>query len=115
MSALRDTYDLIYTPRIWTARDERNLNLTASAEVSVLVPSHVAQHSAMPRCNSYQEACGCLQIVGPTTGERSIKRVNAAGGRVIECGQDGTCMFHSFLVGAIINPALEPAVRQPRQ
>ena len=51
-----------------------------------------------------------MQIGGPTNGERTIARVNAAGGQVIECGKDGTCMFHSFLVGAILNPALEPAV-----
>ena len=51
-----------------------------------------------------------MQIVGPANGEGTIKRVNAAGGQVVECGQDGACMFHSFLVGAIFNPALEPAV-----
>ena len=51
-----------------------------------------------------------VQIGGPTNGERTIARVNAAGGQIIECGKDGTCMFHSFLVGAILNPALEPAV-----
>jgi hypothetical protein len=52
---LRDSYDLIYTPKIWTARDERNLNPTASAEVSELVPSRVTQRSAMPRCNRCQQ------------------------------------------------------------
>ncbi len=57
----------------------------------------------------------CVQIGGPTNGERTIARVNAAGGLVIECGKDGTCMFHSFLIGAILNPALEPAVRQPHR
>ena len=56
----------------------------------------------------------CVQIAGPINGERTIARVNAAGGQVIECGKDGTCMFHSFLVGAILNPALEPAVSRPR-
>ena len=56
-----------------------------------------------------------MQIGGPTNGERTIARVNAAGGQVIECGKDGTCMFHSFLVGAILNPALEPAVSRPRK
>jgi hypothetical protein len=55
MLELRDSYDLIYTPKIWTARDERNLNPTASAEVSELVPSCVAQHSAMPRCKCHQQ------------------------------------------------------------
>jgi hypothetical protein len=39
MTKLRDTYDLMYTPTIWTARDERNLRLTESAEVSKLDPS----------------------------------------------------------------------------
>ena len=56
-----------------------------------------------------------VQIGGPTNGERTIARVNAAGGQVIECGKDGTCMFHSFLVGAILNPALEPAVSRPHR
>jgi hypothetical protein len=55
-----------------------------------------------------------VQIGGPTNGERTIARVNAAGGHVIECGKDGACMFHSFLVSAILNPALEPAVSRPR-
>ena len=55
-----------------------------------------------------------LQIGGLTNGERTVARVNAAGGQVIECGKDGTCMFHSFLVGAILNPVLEPAVSRPR-
>ena len=57
----------------------------------------------------------CVQIAGPTIGERTIARVNAAGGQIIECGKDGTCMFHSFLVGAILNPALEPAVSHPHR
>jgi hypothetical protein len=57
----------------------------------------------------------CVQIGGPTNGERTIARVNAAGGQIIECGKDGTCMFHSFLVGAILNPALEPAVSRPHR
>ena len=61
------------------------------------------------------QTCMCVQIVGPTNGERTIARVNAAGGLVIECGKDGTCMFHSFLVGAILNPALEPAVSHPHR
>ena len=56
-----------------------------------------------------------VQIGGPPNGERTIARVNAAGGQVIECGKDGTCMLHSFLVGAILNPALEPAVSQPHR
>ena len=47
-----------------------------------------------------------MQIGGPTNGERTIARVNAAGGQIIECGKDGMCM----LVGAILNPALEPTV-----
>ena len=57
----------------------------------------------------------CVQIAGPTNGERTIARVNAAGRQIIECGKDGTCMFHSFLVGAILNPALEPAVSHPHR
>ena len=56
-----------------------------------------------------------LQIGGLTNGERTIARVNAAGGQIIECGKDGTCMFHSFLVGAILNPAMEPAVSHPHR
>ena len=56
-----------------------------------------------------------VQIGGVTNGERTIARVNAAGGQVIECGKDGTCMFHSFLVGAILNPAVEPMVSQPHR
>jgi hypothetical protein len=46
--------------------------------------------------------CLCVQIGGPTNGELTIARVNAAGGQIIECGKDGMCMFHSFLVGAIL-------------
>jgi hypothetical protein len=56
-----------------------------------------------------------VQIGGATNGERTIARVNAAGGQIIECGKDGTCMFHSFLVGAILNPALEPMVSRPNR
>jgi hypothetical protein len=49
MAKLRDTYNLMYEPKIWTATDERNLNLTVeSAEVSKLVPSRTARHSVMP-------------------------------------------------------------------
>ena len=59
------------------------------------------------------QRCTHVQMGGPTSGERTIARVNTAGGQVVECGRDGACMFHSFLVGAILNPALEPAVRQP--
>ena len=65
-------------------------------------------------CGSVQ-TCIRVQMGRPTNGERTIRRVNAAGGQVIECGKDGTCMFHSFLVGAIMNPALEPAVSRPRR
>jgi hypothetical protein len=54
-------------------------------------------------------------MAGPTNGEWTIARVNAAGGQIIECGKDGACMFHSFLVGAILNPALEPAVSHPHR
>ena len=70
MLELRDSYDLIYTPKIWTARDERNLNLTASAEVSELVP---CPNLAMPRAcriplcldscrvaSAVNRACGCV-------------------------------------------------------
>jgi hypothetical protein len=50
MANLKDSYNLMYAPKIWTAADERNLNLTVeSAEVSKLVPSRTAPHSVMPR------------------------------------------------------------------
>ena len=42
MLELRDSYDLIYAPKIWTVTDERNLKLMESAEVSELVPSRIA-------------------------------------------------------------------------
>jgi hypothetical protein len=38
MASMMGTYDLMYTPKIWTATDERSLRLTESAEVSKLAP-----------------------------------------------------------------------------
>ncbi len=40
MASMMGTYDLMYTPNIWTITDERSLRLTESAaEVSELAPS----------------------------------------------------------------------------
>jgi hypothetical protein len=40
MASMMGTYDLMYTPKIWTVTDERSLKLTESAgEVSELAPS----------------------------------------------------------------------------
>jgi hypothetical protein len=51
LASMMGTYDLMYTPKIWTMTDERNLILTESAaEVSELAPSphHLAfGHSAV--------------------------------------------------------------------
>ena len=52
MARLRDTHDLMYTPKIWSATDERSLKLTESAEVSKLASFCIARHSAMPRYKS---------------------------------------------------------------
>jgi hypothetical protein len=59
MAELRDTYNLMYAPKIWTETDESNLNLAESAEVSKLVPSRTARHSVMPRCK-----CRHRRLVG---------------------------------------------------
>ena len=67
MAKLRDTYDLMYTPTIWTARDERNLRLSESAEVSKLDPSPIQcdcptfGHAAVP-----VHASVCRSSVRPT-------------------------------------------------
>jgi len=53
-----------------------------------------------------------LQVIGLSDGERTIARIEAEGGRVVECGADGDCVFHAFLVGAVLNAALEMAVSQ---
>ena len=39
-------------------------------------------------------------------------RIEAKGGQVVECGADGDCVFHAFIVGAILNAALKMAVSQ---
>jgi hypothetical protein len=52
LARLRDTYELMYTPKIWTATDERSLKLTESAKVSKLASFCIARHSATPRCKS---------------------------------------------------------------
>ena len=58
-----------------------------------------------------------LQVIGLSDGERTIARIEAEGGQVIECGADGDCVFHAFIVAAILNAALEiavsPSARQP--
>jgi hypothetical protein len=110
---LAHRYNLKYAPKIWTMRDERES--AALAGVSKLPFRGTAPSSRA--CGHVQgqltvSACA-WQVIGPTNGERAIARVNAEGGRVLECGADGTCMFHAFIVGAIINPGLEPAVSRP--
>ena len=52
------------------------------------------------------------QIIDLTNGERTIARVNAEDGEVLECGAEGNCMFDAFLVGANLtgNPELVIAV-----
>jgi hypothetical protein len=49
LARLRYTYELMYTPKIWTATDERRLKLTDSAEVSKLASLCIARHTATPR------------------------------------------------------------------
>ena len=44
-------------------------------------------------------ACAC-KIHDVTNGELTIGRVNAAGGEVLECGDDGSCCFHSYIASA---------------
>jgi hypothetical protein len=53
-----------------------------------------------------------LQVIGLSDGERTIARIEAEGGRVVECGADGDCVFYAFIVAAILNAALEIAVSQ---
>ena len=61
----------------------------------------------------YHETHTCaLQVIGLSDGELTIARIEAEGRRVVECGADGDCVFHAFLVGAILNDALELAVSQ---
>ncbi len=38
LASMMGTYDLMYTPKLWTATDERSLKLTESAGVSKLAP-----------------------------------------------------------------------------
>ena len=58
---------------------------------------------------------GALQVLVLTNGERAIKRIEASGGRAIECGADGSCMFNASLVNAHVssNEALRNAVSRP--
>ena len=53
-----------------------------------------------------------LQVIGLSDGERTIARIEAEGGQLVECGADGNCVFHAFIVGAVLNAALEMAVSQ---
>ena len=53
-----------------------------------------------------------LQVIGLSDGERAIARIEAEGGQVVECGADGDCVFHAFIVAAILNATLEMAVSQ---
>jgi hypothetical protein len=91
LANLMGTYDLVYTPKIWTAKDERSLKLTESAEVSKLapiIPHRLAfGHSAVkknpptraPRCVRvrlrvclcacvcvFKHGCACRSAVRPT-------------------------------------------------
>jgi hypothetical protein len=83
LANLRDTYDLMYAPEVWSATDERNVNLAVeSAEVSKLVPSRTARHSVMPRYKCHHRrlvgacetewagacdhVCACRSAVRPT-------------------------------------------------
>ena len=56
-----------------------------------------------------------LQVRGLTNGEWAIKRIEGQGGRAIECGADGSCMFGASLVNAHLssNEALRLAVSRP--
>jgi hypothetical protein len=49
LASMMGTYDLMYTPKLWTATDERSLKLTESAGVSELAPSCAARQSVMPK------------------------------------------------------------------
>ena len=94
-------------PRIYTIKDEREA--AASAGVSALaMPPHCGQRRPLPRDT---HTCA-LQVIGLSDGERTIARIEAEGGQVVECGADGDCVFHAFIVGAILNAALEIAVSQ---
>jgi hypothetical protein len=62
LANLRDTYNLMYALEIWTATDERNLNLAVeSAKVSKLVPSRTARHSVMPRYKCHRRPVGACE------------------------------------------------------
>ena len=56
-----------------------------------------------------------LQVHGLSDGERAIRRIEGQGGRAIECGADGSCMFSASLVNAHLssNEALRLAVSRP--
>jgi hypothetical protein len=98
---LKGRYRLTSAPRIYTIKDEREA--AASAGVSALAMS--------PSPNTMRQTCA-LQVIGLSDGERTIARIEAEKGRVVECGADGDCVFHAFIVAAILNAALEIAVSQ---
>jgi hypothetical protein len=92
----------MHVPRIYTIKDEREA--AASAGVSALAMSPLP----LPRATH----AWALQVIGLSDGERTIARIEAEGGQVVECGADGDCVFHAFLIGAVLNAALEIAVSQ---
>ncbi len=69
LASMMETYNLMYTPKLWTIMDERSLRLTESSEVSKLapiIPHRLAfGHSAVrknrqtraPRC-----VCACARV-----------------------------------------------------
>jgi hypothetical protein len=98
---LKGRYRLTSAPRIYTIKDEREA--AASAGVSALAMA--------PSPSTVRHTCA-LQVIGLSNGERTIARIEAEGGQVVECGADGDCVFHAFIVGAILNAALEISVSQ---
>jgi hypothetical protein len=56
-----------------------------------------------------------LQAPTHSNGERAILRIEAMEGQAVECGMDGSCLFHASLVNALVNSneALRIKVSRP--
>ena len=63
MAKLRDTYDLMYTPNIWTVTDERSLNLAESGEVRKLASFCIARPRCKRRHLGHVDACERLRVI----------------------------------------------------
>jgi hypothetical protein len=66
LASMMDTYNWMYTPKIWTATDERSLKLTESAGVSehaAIIPHRLAfGHSAVRKKTANQGSEVCVRV-----------------------------------------------------